>query len=521
MPSAPSGSPGPHVTVVGGGPVGLSAALLLRRAGIRCTVLERDTAPSPHPKARGVRTRTMELFTRWGLAGALDARALPAGANQFIYCDSLAGAEIARSPRPDDRHAGVSVTGPRRVSQDVVQRVLLDAVRRAGGVDLRWGTEVTGLRQSAEQVTVTTRDGDRVTADYVIAADGVASTVRDLLGVAVEGEGVLGYGQSIYWHGDLSRWTRGRLCIQFLTGHRLGHPASIACVDGRDRWVTMVTRPGGGSRPRPPDPGEAVAIIRRAVGAEIDPEIIDITTWRISACVAVRWRAGRVFLAGDAAHSFPPTGGFGMNTGVQDVDNLVWKLALVLRGLAGDALLDTYETERIGVARANAAWSVANGARFREIGAAIARGDDTALHRLLEEQRDHVEAVEQDLAFGYGAGAVAEGEVPDGTPLRYARPGHRFPETPVVIDGERRSSTVALGDRFTLVTRREQEWAAARAEGERFGLDLVLAAVDPDVLHGRPAALVRPDGIVAWLAHPADGPDRLRAVLGSLLGRRP
>jgi putative polyketide hydroxylase len=497
-----------HVAVVGGGPVGLSAALLLARAGVSATVLERDPEPSTHPKARGIRTRTMELFTRWGLLPLLEDAGLPPEANRFIYCDSLAGEEIARSPDPDGAE-GVSPSRPLRVAQDTVHRVLLETVAGLPGVSLRAGEPVVGLTQDDDGVTLETAAGD-VRADYAIGADGVGSTVRRLLGIELEGDHALGYGQSIYWHGDLDRWVRDRLCIQFITGHRLGRPANIATVDGRQRWVTMLMQPGGDRRPEPPTPEQAVEVIRGAVGADVDPEIIDIATWRISAQVARTWRAGRVFLAGDAAHSFPPTGGFGMNTGVQDVHNLVWKLASVLRGEADEELLDSYEAERADVARSNASWSVANGTRMRDIGKAIATGDDDALRRLLDDQRGHVDATDQDLGFGYAAGALVHGTATSGSPLLRAHVGHRFPETAMVVDGEKVSSVLGLPDGFVLVTADPAAWT---------GTGLPVAECAPEVLDRRPAALVRPDGIVAWVAEPGDDVRRVPGVLAALLGR--
>lgn len=504
-----------HVIVVGGGPVGLSAALLLSRAGIRCTVLERDAEPSTHPKARGVRPRTMELFTAWGLADELIAHALPAEADRFIYCDSLTGAEIARSPESDGRNADVSPVGPCRVAQDTVHRVLLRAVSDLPGVNVRAGESVVGVEQDGDRVVVRTAAGLSVTGDYVIAADGVGSTVRRLLRVDLDGDPVLGYGQSIYWLGDLSPWVADRPCIQFHTGQRTGHAANIATVDGRDRWVTMIMRPPGVDRPTPPTPQEAAAVIAEAVGAEVGPQILDIATWRISAQVARTWRVGRVFLSGDAAHSFPPTGGFGMNTGVQDVHNLVWKLAQMLRGVAGDALLDTYGVERIEVARSNAAWSVANGRRFREIGTAIAADDRARLAQLLEDQRSHVDATDQDLGFGYPSGALAPGVDQPGAPLRVAVTGHRFPHTDVLIEGETHSSITGLGDGFTLMAADLTRWSDV---GTLRPL-IDLAACPAEVLGRAAVALVRPDGIVGWLGGPDASIHDLRVAVDHILGR--
>ena len=506
-----------HVVVVGGGPVGLSAALLLGRAGIRCTMLERDVRTSTHPKARGVRPRTMELFTAWGLADDLWAHALPVEANRFIYCDSLAGAEIARTPESDGRHDDVSPIGPCRVAQDTVQRVLRRAVADQAGVIVRAGETVVAVADHGDRVAVRTATGTCIEGDYLIAADGVGSTVRQLLDVPLDGDPVLGYGQSIYWLGDLGRWTAHRPCIQFHTGQRTGHPASIATVDGRERWVTMVMQPPGAARPVPPTPAEATEIIGRAVGADVRPRIVDIATWRISAQVARTWRIGRCFLAGDAAHSFPPTGGFGMNTGVQDVHNLVWKIRQVLAGAADDRLLDTYPVERIEVARSNARWSVANGARFRQIGISIAAGDRDGLAQLLESQRAHVDATDQDLGFGYAAGALALGIESGGSPLRVFTTGHRVPAVPVWVAGQERWSVTGLDGQFTLLTADPSAWSGAAA----LRPEVVVAVCPAEPLGRAGVALVRPDGIVGWLGGAVATIADVRRALDTILGRTP
>jgi len=516
----------PRVVVVGGGPVGLSAALLLSRRGIPCTVLEQDAQPGTHPKARGIRTRTMELLTQWGIADEVRREALPAEASRFIYCDSLVGAEVARSPQVEAGERA-SLASDCRLAQNALHSILLKHVTALPRVNYRPGVGVAHVKSNDDGVVLDCQDGSSVCADYVIAADGVASTVRSELGIEFDGDAVLGYGQSVFWRGDLHRWVHDRLCIQFITGDRTGHPANIASVDGRHYWVTMVMQPGTVERPTPPTQAEARDIIRHAVGEQIEPEILDIATWRISALVARQWRVGRVFLAGDAAHSFPPTGGFGMNTGIQDVHNLVWKLALVMGGAAGDALLDTYEHERKQIAESNAAWSRANGVRFRSISRAIANGDDADLARLIEDQRHHVDATDQDLGFGYAKGAfLLDTSDLVGSALTTALPGHRFPECRLrSATGATVSSVQTFDDGFYIVATEPLIWRHPAFQAvQRFGLPIEILGVisgadQPDPLGGHDAAIVRPDGIVAWIgnlgARSAD--EVLEVVLSSVL----
>lgn len=512
------------VLVVGAGPVGLSAALLLARHDIACTVVERRATRDRHPKARGVRIRTMELFRQWGLEPRLRTDALPPEARRFIYCDSLAGTEIGRSPAIDEEEDRYSPTTSCRVAQDSVERALLEHVAADPLIRLCTGAELTTLTQCEEGVdsVLLQPDGAQeiVRSEFVIAADGVASTTRRLLGIQLNGPAVLAYWQSIYWHGDISQWAAHRPCIQFMTGAKAGDVATVASVDGRNRWVTMVTRKPSAVAPPPLTTAEARDILTRAVGSDLpDAEIVDIATWRLSAQVAETWQDGRVFLAGDAAHSFPPTGGFGMNTGVQDVHNLVWKLASVLQRTASPNLLSTYTAERKPVAQANADWSVANSGRFRDIAAAIAADDHARLDGLLLDQKEHVHALSQDLGFRYRSTAVLgkhnDDKNDDDKPPKKqfvpdAEPGRRAPHVWITRGGVT-LSTLDLFDRdFVLLTGPAGAAWAHAARGLPSSLPRVLAyqaQVDFQAtgdfeqayeLGATGAVLVRPDGHVAW-----------------------
>jgi 2-polyprenyl-6-methoxyphenol hydroxylase-like FAD-dependent oxidoreductase len=472
----------------------------------------------------------MELFRQWGLEPELRTKAVPADALRFIYCDTLAGDELARTDDLEPDTFSESPTSSCRVAQDAVVQALL---RRAGSeppIDLRRGTRVGSVEQSDDGVQVTTYDGARHTHPYLIAADGAGSTIRKQVGIQQSGREVVSWWQSVYWRGDLEQWTSGRRCIQFVTGATTGRHVQIAPVDERDRWVTTIVRP---TEDRPPDLSEEEAreIIQRAVGSlEIDPTIVDIATFRVSALNADRYREGRTFLAGDAAHVLPPTGGMGMNSGIQDVHNLIWKLAYVIKGWADRQLLDTYEVERRPVAEANLTWSLQNAKRFGELRSALAAGDAEKVAILLAEQKGHVSALGQDLGFAYEQGCL----LGDGTPKppaspdryeQHARPGHRAPA--VWLNASvGRVSTIDLYDKvFTLLLGEDGgAWHPLTAgpgplQVLRIGSDpLDRAETDLHAAYGitpTGAVLVRPDGHVAWRA-PSLPPDPV-ATLGTAL----
>jgi putative polyketide hydroxylase/tetracenomycin A2 monooxygenase-dioxygenase len=287
-----------------------------------------------------------------------------------------------------------------------------------------------------------------------------------------------------------------------------------------DRWVTILQRPGADERPDALTPEQATHVIREAVGRpQLEVEILGSTTFRIGAEIAERYREGRVFLVGDAAHSMPPTGGFGMNTGIQDAHNLAWKLASVIKGTAGEELLESYDEERRPVAQANVDWSVSNAKRMRELREAIAGEDVDRLASALLDQIHHVGAMGQDLGFRYPSGALLDdgSDAPPVDPIAYepsATPGGRAPHMWVERAGSR-ISTLDLFDRsYVLLTPPGGgQWAAAsRRLASELSLpletyvigaegDLIADGVAFSALYGvsdSGAVLVRPDGHVAW-----------------------
>jgi 2-polyprenyl-6-methoxyphenol hydroxylase-like FAD-dependent oxidoreductase len=370
------------VCVVGGGPTGLALSALLSRHGVASATLERRDAPSTHPRAHFVNARTMEVFR--GVGGDLaracvdDAPAL-AQWRWFRYATSLTnGAQLGAVDQFDGAttaRTNVSPTHSTHFSQHKLTRALMRRAREAhaeGALGVIEGARVEEVRADAEGVTVRADVGAgeetlEIRAEYCVVADGANSETRTRLGIAMRGKR------------DLQRLVNVHFKSRDLANDLVDDPAMLYFVFNPDAVVVVVAhdlREGEFVAQIPylppvqdaSDFTRAVCerILRSAIGwrdgeTSKKLEILDVRAWTMSAEVSETFRAGeRVFLAGDAAHRFPPSGGFGMNTGIQDAHNLAWKLAAVTRGLSSPKLLQTYESERRPVALRNTALSVEN-----------------------------------------------------------------------------------------------------------------------------------------------------------------
>jgi 2-polyprenyl-6-methoxyphenol hydroxylase-like FAD-dependent oxidoreductase len=505
------------VLIVGGGPVGLSMALLLGRFGIDCVLVERHSSTTRHPKSRGCNPRTMELFRQWGIEERIRARTVPRSASGII-AESVAGREYARAfPEPDTGQTPALMS---RATQDVVEEELLRELSDAKQAKVRHQVEFVSYQQADGGVRVALRDTAEgrpceLRARYLIAADGANSTIRLQAGVEMEGPETLGVFSNDYWHADLSSVPKINETTAFHIAPRdpAGSTSLLFTPDASGRLLSW-TQIGitSDERPVPWTDDQTREIIRRQVGLpRLEVELRGRSIWRLSKQVATRFRAGPVFMVGDAAHRFPPTGGFGMNTGIQDAHNLAWKLALVARGLAGDALLDSYEAERRPVAQSNAEWSAGNAPRtFTHIAQAARSGNADRLAFWVKDYENHTHQIGRALGFSYDEGAlISDGTAPGPFSSRVYtpsdRPGSRFPH--VWLDLSRRHSTLDWFDTsFVLVAGPlGADWIEAGAKvGDQLGLPLgrqVLPATsesDGIMMGLRGAVLVRPDGHVAW-----------------------
>ncbi|MGW0709057.1 FAD-dependent oxidoreductase [Streptomyces sp. NPDC002643] len=524
------------VLIVGGSLVGLSTSLFLGRLGVRHTLVERHAGTSIHPRGRGNNVRTMELFRVAGVESAIHAAAETLADNHgILQTPSLAGDAGEWLFRNIDPGGGLARFSPSSwclCSQNDLEPVLLEHAVRHGG-DLRFHTEMLSFDADATGVTAVAKNretGEHTTirADYLVAADGPRSPVREQLGIGQSGPGDLFHNVSVTFRSHRLAEAVGdrRFIVCYLTSPDAD--GALLPVDNVENWVFHLPwRPEHGETLEEFTDERCVAHIRRAVGvADLDVEITGRAPWHAAQRVARSYRSGRVFLAGDSAHEMSPTGAFGSNTGIQDAHNLAWKLAAVLGGWAGEGLLDTYDSERRPVAEATSARAAARSAEHSHPGFAPPPGAAGGPQRGI---------LDVALGYRYPNGAVVGIEpgtpvVPDALDLTGA-PGSRAPHLWVRHRGERISTLDLYETSLVLLSDAGEPggWHEAAARlAERTPVPVVSYRMGAELTpedgadwagrHGVErggAVLVRPDGFVAWRSPDAvaDAESTLRQVL--------
>jgi putative polyketide hydroxylase len=500
------------VLIAGGGMVGLSAATFLAHHGVRSVTVERLKTSSPLPRAAFFHMRTLEMFRAVGIEDVVREQSakefVPEGA--IIARDCVAGRTLANIIA--NLNEGVEAISPCRrlfLNQPSLEPILRERARAAGATVVE-GTEITDVRQDAQGVTLIVRSVDggaerELHGRYLIAADGSHSKVRERLGIRYEGRGAFSNSLTIYFHADLSPWIADNAwSIIYVNNAALG---GFFRMDRTARFGFLAVNTVGDAKRDPQTASNVAAetserrlieLVRAGVGkADLDVRIDGMTRWRATADVAQRFQDGRIFIAGDAAHVMPPNGGFGGNTGIHDVHNLAWKLALVLQGRASPRLLDSYEPERKPVGRFT-------------VEQAFTRYVTRTAPWLQASQKIEPLAHDFDIELGYLYGCSDAVHADPRTTC--GRPGSRAPHVWLMRGGQR-VSTIDLTGHFLLLAGADgAPWARAapRVAAGFGGLTLDTYCVGQDLadaegrfaeaygISSAGASLLRPDGFVAW-----------------------
>ncbi|NLR78378.1 FAD-dependent oxidoreductase [Chitinophaga eiseniae] len=521
------------VLIAGGGVTGLSAALFLLQQGIQPLLVERHRGTSIHPRARGFDIRTMELFRELGLSeslreagkalgpawGVLRANTLAEAlapiqareGGQITYPSQLKGLESLAALSPE--------TGA-RCTQDLAEPILRAAAEERGA-DLRFYTEMISFSQEENLITAVLLNRETgatttVTADYLVAADGANSPIRQQLQLPTTGPGVLAHFLNIYFEADMAELVRNRefsLCIidtPGLTGF-------VSAINNSDRWAYQLRYyPDKGEKATDYTTARLLDILHAALGMpELPIRIISVLPWEMTARVTDTMQCGRIFLAGDAAHVMTPYGGKGANTGVQDAQNLAWKIAAVLKGHATPALLESYTIERQPIGLFN---TLRSATLADEQG--ILKDQEIMLRQpagLLKTSKETAGETQKNMEvtqnvrtligipdYQYPVKVISECPLLPPDKVFYGLPGTRVPH--LWMDAARTVSTLdLLKGQFTLFVHGDATpWQTALNEHDLFvqvyplACDLITqweattGAVSGDAL------LVRPDGFVAW-----------------------
>jgi 2,4-dichlorophenol 6-monooxygenase len=581
------------VLICGGGGCGLAAAVMLADLGVPYVLVERHPATAVMPKAHILNVRTMEIFAQHGLAEEVYRTGAPQEANSTCRWYTSLGGERpwdgrelyavdawgGRSLR--SHYRGLSAYRHGNVPQILLEPLLRRVAEERAGGRILFNHELSRFDQDQDGVTATILDRETgeestVRAAFMIGADG-GKSVGPALGIEMEGPDPFVETVSVYFRADLSPYLTNddSLIRLFLRPELDGGWTRTGCVGhGPTRWdrhceewaVSVTLRPEQLAAEFDEE-AAADAVRERLNLPGLELEVLRTSRWKIESVLAERYREGRVFLAGDAAHRHSPMGGLGLNTGIQDAHNLVWKLAAVAKGQAGEELLDSYEAERRPVGRRNVDFAtfaffnhLAVSAGFGLMPGAPAAHNAAALDALFAESADgatrrarlegyfatlrmEFQCADIDLGFEYAdsPAVVADGSAPpprDPVGFEYvptARPGHRLPHVWLERFGTQLSTHELIRPgRFLLLAGDAGEaWCdAARAVAADGPLDLHAERVGPGAelrdrfgewqsVRGHAedgAVLIRPDGHVAFRAASAqaDPEEALRAALAQI-----
>ncbi|MGX4709227.1 FAD-dependent monooxygenase [Rhodococcus ruber] len=535
------------VVISGAGPVGMILALELSLHGIRSTLVEQAPQTTRFPKMDLTNARSMELLDRLGLVDDIRSVGVaPEHSHDVVFCTSMAGRQVGRwkYPAVDEMSEWIASrndgTTPahawQRVTQIEVEKLLMRRCLADENIEVLRPWRVTAVTQDdgGARIEITSPVNGTVhtlAADYVVGCDGAASVVRRAMGLTMEGErGVITFCQVHFKSRDLETLhAHGQFWHTFFVGGGVG---AIIAQDERDTWTLQTSAITDGVRTEDIDKQE---LLDAVCGRHLDvDEVLQSSVWHANVLVADRYRLGRLFVAGDAAHEVIPTGGYGLNTGIADAVNLGWKLAAVLQGYGGNDLLDSYETERRPVAVMARDWS------FRHLGVHVEAQqlvDPELVEADTTEADEHRHALEEyfashtgehesfgvEMGYVYASPVIVRDDraVPDNDGSTYiptTLPGARAPHVRLP-DG--RSMLDAYRDTFTIVSFVGEDAATELVDAAAaVNMPIQVLAVDDATVRAVYEAdlvLVRPDGHVAWRGNSI--PEDVSVLIGAVTGR--
>jgi len=501
------------VLIVGSGLAGLTTAVMLAWRGVRPLLVERHADTSKNPRARAVNFRTMELLRVAGLEPDLMAEGGVMKDFSIIIAETVTGRELRTIlPRGSWDSSDLSPAQMSGAGQDQIEPILRRHAE-ALGADIRYSTELLHFEQDESGVTATIRDlrtgeESRVSADYLVGADGHRSPIRERLGIGQNGAGTLSHNIAMVFEANLEQALRGRSLALYYLQNPNFTGAFINATEPNRAVVSLEYDP---DKEQTSDfsADRCVSLVRAAVGiADLNVKILEVLAWEMASRSADRFASGRVFLAGDAAHTMPPTGGLGGQTAMQDGYDLAWKLAMVIHGQAGAELLTTYEAERKPVCDMTVALQTAN-----------------YVERMRPDRKELQTSAPitdyMSVAFGYRyrSASILQDVPDDGAlvedPARpTGRPGTRAAHVVFDYRGKHISSLDLIGRDFVLLTGPAgASWArAGTALAYRCGVPLSIYRVGADLVDvnhkwedrygvtSAGAVLLRPDGYIAWRA---------------------
>jgi len=543
------------ILIVGAGPVGMLGGILASRHGLSSVVVERREGPQTAPAAHVVNARTYEICRQAGLdmdrihAAGKD----PADAGHVNFVTHLSGELIGRLPF-ERQGAGCLEFTPtplRNLSQHRFEPILADELLSSPGTELRYRHQWDHSDEAGDAVmsnisNLDTGETTRVRSRYVVGCDGAGSRVRKMLGIEMQGPPLIQCYLMIHFAANLRALTADRPgVLHFVLDPEAG--GAFIAHDVESDWVFMHAIDPDVESADDYDDARCLDIIERAAGTNLSAEILGTGAWWMSSQTAESMGEGRIFLAGDAAHRFPPTGGLGLNSGVQDIHGLMWRIAAVCKARASSDLLGSYGTERLPVARNNADQSLTNAVKMVYLAVALGTDTEPTAERLrasladpskadeiaaaVEMQREHFDLFGLQLGYVYDEGAlVPEGPPADrGLPSEYvptARPGARMPHAWLGDDHSCSTLDLVPLDRPVLLSFGDHEaWEDAIGVDEvaivRIGVDTPALVSWREIceVDGTGALLVRPDHHVAWRARDSAQLPELAQALSVIAGR--